>query len=85
MSTGARLEWFIGSNGGHRLNYDNLIIDWEGGRRLFYEITGSTLSGTPGFMLFSPEGRLVAQQVGAVPIELIETFIGSVVSVAMRR
>ena len=78
----ANAEAFVAQ---HRLNYDNLIIDWEGGRRLFYEITGSTLSGTPGFMLFSPEGRLVAQQVGAVPIELIETFIGSVASVAMRR
>lgn len=78
----ANAEAFVAQ---HRLNYANLITDWEGGRRLFYDVTGATLTGTPGIMVFSPEGRLVAQQVGAVPIELIETFIGSVARVTGHR
>ena len=31
--------------------------------------------GTPSFLLFDPQGNLLAQQVGAVPPELIEEFI----------
>ena len=61
----------------HELNYPSLIVDWEGGNRLFYQLTGTPLNGTPAFLLFTPEGELVAQQVGAVPVNLIETFIGS--------
>ncbi|MDX1594723.1 MAG: TlpA disulfide reductase family protein [Gammaproteobacteria bacterium] len=61
----------------HGLNYPNLIIDLEGGMRLFHELTGTPLNGTPAFLLYSPEGELVAQQVGAVPVNLVETFIGS--------
>ena len=59
----------------HDLNYPNLIIDREAGSRLFYELTGTPLAGTPAFLIYTPEGELVAQQVGAVPVDLIETFI----------
>ena len=60
----------------HGLNYPNLIVGWEDGGRLFYELTGTPLNGTPAFLIYTPEGELVAQQVGAVPVDLIETFIG---------
>ena len=66
----------------HNLNYPSLIVDWEGGNRLFYQLTGTPLNGTPAFLLFTPKGELVAQQVGAVPVNLIETFIGSTGKVA---
>lgn len=61
----------------HGLNYPNLLIDWEDGSRLFYELTGTPLNGTPAFLIYTPEGELVAQQVGAVPVDLIETFMSS--------
>jgi hypothetical protein len=51
-------------------------VGWEDGSRLFYELTGTPLNGTPAFLLYTPEGELAAQQVGAVPVDLIETFIG---------
>lgn len=66
----------------HELNYPNLIVDWRGGSELFYRLTGTPLNGTPAFLLFDPKGEVVAQQVGAVPVELIETFIGSPIKTA---
>ncbi len=59
----------------HGLNYPNLIIDRESGSQLFHELTGAPLVGTPAFLIYTPEGELVAQQVGAVPVDLIETFM----------
>jgi len=59
----------------HALNYPNLIIDWGGASRLFYQLTGTPLNGTPAFLAFDPNGELVAQQVGAVPVEILEVFI----------
>jgi peroxiredoxin len=66
----------------HDLNYPNLLIDWQGGSRLFHQLTGTPLNGTPAFLLYDPDGELVAQQVGAVPVDLIETFIGSDIKTA---
>ncbi len=59
----------------HGLNYPNLIIDLEGGSRLFHQLTGTPLRGTPAFLLYTPAGELIAQQVGAVPVDSIETFM----------
>lgn len=66
----------------HELNYPNLITDWQGGGELFYRLTGTPLNGTPAFLLFDPDGKLVAQQVGAVPVDLVETFIDSPIRTA---
>ncbi|HEY5789571.1 MAG TPA: TlpA disulfide reductase family protein [Gammaproteobacteria bacterium] len=59
----------------HALNYPNLLVDWEGGSALYYQLTGAPLTGTPAFLLYAPDGRLLAQQVGAVPTELLERFM----------
>lgn len=36
---------------------------------------GESLRGTPTFILFDPEGKLVAAQPGPVPVESLEKFI----------
>lgn len=59
----------------HALNYPQLLIDWEGGSRMYRELTGASLNGTPAFLIYTPDGELVAQQLGAVPVDLIESFI----------
>lgn len=59
----------------HEVSYPNFITDYETGSRWFYELTGQPFVGTPGFLIFDPTGELRVQQIGAVPVELIEQFI----------
>jgi thiol-disulfide isomerase/thioredoxin len=42
---------------------------------LYSELTGRPWIGTPTFLVFDPKGELSAQQVGAVPAEIIENYI----------
>ena len=37
--------------------------------------TGEPFYGTPTFLIFGPSGELLAKQPGAVPVDLIESFI----------
>jgi len=59
----------------HDVSFPNLIIDFEGGARWFESLTGQRFLGTPGFLIIDPQGNLRAQQIGAVPVNLIEQFI----------
>ena len=59
----------------HHVTFPNLIGEPLTVARMFYELTGSSWIGTPTFLIYDPKGELVAQQVGAVPTELIEDFI----------
>ena len=59
----------------HNVDFPNLIAEPATVARLFYESTGQNFSGTPTFLVYSPEGELKAAQAGAVPAEIIEDFI----------
>lgn len=59
----------------HKVNFPSLIGEPADVARLFSELTGTYFAGTPAFLFYDPEGNLRAQQVGAVPPELIENFI----------
>jgi peroxiredoxin len=59
----------------HKVNFPSLIGEPADVARLFSELTGTYFVGTPAFLFYDPEGNLRAQQVGAVPPELIENFI----------
>jgi peroxiredoxin len=59
----------------HNLNFTSLIGEPEVVARFFEELTGEAWFGTPTFLVYNPKGELRAQQVGAVPTELIENFI----------
>lgn len=43
----------------------------------FQALTGQEWIGTPTFLVFSPQGELLAQQVGAVPVPIIEKFMAN--------
>lgn len=60
----------------HAMSFINLIGDDETLSRYFLSDTGEALS-TPSFLLYSPDGELMASQVGAIPPELISNFIKS--------
>lgn len=59
----------------HKINFPSLIGEPEVVAGIYQNLTGSEWIGTPTFMVYTPKGELVAAQVGAVPPEIIESFM----------
>jgi peroxiredoxin len=59
----------------HNINFPNLIGELEIITQLYNQYTGETWVGTPTFIIFSPEGKVMAQRPGMLPTELIVGFI----------
>lgn len=59
----------------HKLNFENFYGEPGAIAASFQQLTGVEWFGTPTFLVFSPKGELMAQQVGAVPTNIIEDFI----------
>jgi peroxiredoxin len=60
----------------HLVDFPNLIGEPGEVAMLFSRLAGQPWLGTPSFLIYSPRGELLAQQVGAVTAEAIEKFIG---------
>lgn len=57
---------------------DSMLVDYPivlGNRELVRQI--GPVQGLPTTYLFNPEGRMVAQQVGAITRQMVETYIAS--------
>jgi peroxiredoxin len=59
----------------HALPFPNLIVEPEKGAALYASLTRQPWIGTPTFLVYGPDGTLLAQVVGAVPVAIIEEFI----------
>jgi len=59
----------------HNITYPNLLGSPQAIVDLYSDRTGENLTGTPAFLIFNPQGKIVAKQVGAVPVKIIEEFI----------
>ena len=59
----------------HGVTFPNLIEEPEKIENLYASLTGQRWIGTPSFLIYSPAGELRAAQVGAVPTNIIESFI----------
>jgi len=59
----------------HQLNFTNLIGEPHDVAGIFEDLTGEDWVGTPTFLVYNPKGEILAQQVGAVPVNLIEAFM----------
>ena len=59
----------------HAINFPNLIGEPQEVAELYTNATGQPWRGTPSFLIYDPQGKLRAGQVGAVPTELINEFI----------
>jgi len=59
----------------HEINFPNLIGEPEKVAGWFEKLTGQNWMGTPTMLLYSPDGELKVQQIGAIPLELVEKFI----------
>ena len=71
-STKAEAEKFIQK---HKVNFPNLIGEPEMVAQMYQNLTGNAWVGTPTFLVYGPDGELRAQQVGAVPTSVIESFM----------
>ena len=61
----------------HKLTFPNLIGESDLVALQYTSLVGETAFGTPSFLLYNPQGELVASQLGAVRVEKIEAFIDS--------
>lgn len=59
----------------HEVNFPSLIGEGEAVTRLYAQLTGEFLAGTPAFLVYAPSGELAAKQIGAVPVDLNENFV----------
>lgn len=59
----------------HKVTFPNLVATGPTIVALYEKITSEPLSGTPAFLVFDPDGKIAAKQVGAVEVEIIENFI----------
>lgn len=59
----------------HDINFPNLIAEPDKIAGWFEKLTGQNWMGTPTMLLYSPDGELRVQQIGAIPLELVEKFI----------
>lgn len=59
----------------HGITFPNLIEESGKVEQLYTSLTGQPWIGTPTFLVYSPVGELRAAQVGAVPTQVIESFI----------
>jgi len=59
----------------HKINFNSLIGEANVVANMYEDLTGADWFGTPTFLIYNPKGELKAQQVGAVPTDLIEAFI----------
>lgn len=65
----------------HNLSFPNLIGDSQEFKQFFNEISedfaqaGWQAMPTPGFLIYDPKGKLVVQEIGGVPVTLIEAYI----------
>ena len=59
----------------HSLPFPNLIGEPAAVMLHYMMLTESSFLGTPTLLMYNPEGKLMAAQAGAVPVESIERFI----------
>jgi len=59
----------------HKVNFPSLIGEPDQVAGMYQELTGTEWIGTPTFMVYNPKGELIGAQTGAVPTDVIESFI----------
>jgi len=59
----------------HNIDFPNLIGEADDVAAIFSKYSDSRWVGTPSFLLFNPQGKVLAAEIGAVPAENIEKFI----------
>lgn len=59
----------------HDLAYTHIITDYPESNKLFKEVAGQRLIGTPSYLLYNPENELVAFNANAIDLDALEIFV----------
>jgi len=59
----------------HKVIFSNALVEIEDLQSYYASTIGKSFFGTPAFLIFSPEGKIMAEQTGAVPVDLIDNYI----------
>ena len=59
----------------HNVSFPNLIGENEKVSLMYARLTGGYLEAVPAYLVFNPQGQLLAGEIGAVPVNVIEKFI----------
>ena len=61
----------------NRITFPNLVGENAFISKYFEQKTGKYLSGTPAIFIYDKKGELVAAEIGAVPVSVIEKYVAS--------
>ena len=59
----------------HNLDYTHLITDYDRANIVYQEESGSQLRGTPSYLLYNPQNKLVAFNTNAIDIDALEIYV----------
>lgn len=59
----------------NKVSYPNALISYNALNKYYLRYTGNPFTGTPTFLIYSPDGVLKIAQMGAVPTQLIDDYI----------
>lgn len=59
----------------HDLAYTHVITDYPESAKLYQEVTGQRLIGTPSYLLYDQSNKLVAFNANAIDLDSLEIFV----------
>lgn len=59
----------------HDLDYTHLITDYDRADIVYREMSGQRLMGTPSYLLYNPQNKLVAFNTNAIDVEALEIYV----------
>lgn len=59
----------------HNLDYTHLITDYDRANIVYREESGKQLMGTPSYLLYNPQNKLVAFNTNAIDIDALEIYV----------
>lgn len=59
----------------HNLDYTHLITDYDRANIVYQEESGKQLRGTPSYLLYNPQNKLVAFNTNAIDIDALEIYV----------
>ena len=59
----------------HNLDYTHLVTDYDRANVVYQEKSGKQLMGTPSYLLYNPQNKLVAFNTNAIDIDALEIYV----------
>ena len=59
----------------HNLDYTHLVTDYDRANIVYRKKSGKQLMGTPSYLLYNPQNKLVAFNTNAIDIDALEIYV----------